>query len=118
VIRAILRKAADERDRLIKAPVMRRPSAHAARALDQQEEAERLLEALPPHLRAMAKFSLETGLGKSNVNELNWSQVDLTRRCAWIQPDQAKARKAVAVSLSVAAVIVKQNETAAKVVTI
>ena len=38
-----------------------------------------------------------------------WSQVDLTRRCAWIHPDQAKAR-AIAVPLSAAAVIVPREQ--------
>ena len=39
-----------------------------------------------------------------------WSQVDLTRRCAWIHADQAKARKAIAVPLSAAAVIVLREQ--------
>ena len=74
------------------------------------EEAEHLLQELPAHLRAMAKLSLETGLRKSNVTGLQWSQVDLVRRCAWIHPDQAKARKAIAVPLSAAAVIVLREQ--------
>ena len=61
-----------------------------------REEAERLLVELPEHLRAMARFSLETGVRKANVTGLQWSQVDLRRRCAWIHPDQAKGRKAIA----------------------
>jgi integrase len=35
---------------------------------------------------------------------MQWSQVDLARRCAWIHPDQAKARQAIAVPLSAVAV--------------
>lgn len=35
---------------------------------------------------------------------LQWSQVDLVRRLAWIHPDQAKARKAIAVPLNAEAV--------------
>ncbi len=54
----------------------------------------------------MVRFSLETGLRKSNVTGLKWSQVDLVARKAWIHPDQAKARKAIAVPLSSAAVVV------------
>ena len=53
---------------------------------------------------------METGLRKSNVTGLQWSQVDLVRRCAWIHPDQAKARKAIAVPLSAAAVIVLREQ--------
>ncbi len=111
VIRAILRKAANEWSWLSKAPVMRMLSEPTRRVRwITREEAERLLEALPKHLRAMAKFSLETGLRKSNVTGLLWSQVDLKRRCAWIHPDQAKARKAIAVPLSAAAVIVLREQ--------
>lgn len=54
----------------------------------------------------MASFSLETGLRQANVTGLQWSQLDVTRRCAWIHPDQAKARRAIAVPLSQAAVAI------------
>lgn len=65
-----------------------------------QEEAARLLTELPMHLADMAEFSLLTGLRQSNVSGLEWSQVDMQRRCCWIHPDQAKARKPIAASLS------------------
>src|SRR4051812_8242909 len=64
------------------------------------EDAQRLLQALPEHLADMAALSLATGLRASNVTGLQWSQVDLARRLAWIHPDQAKARKAIAVPLN------------------
>ncbi len=48
----------------------------------------------------MAAFTLATGLRRSNVTGLLWSQVNLTMRQAWIHPDQAKARKAIAVPLN------------------
>jgi integrase len=41
-----------------------------------------------------------TGLRESNVLELEWSQIDLQRRVAWIHPDQAKAGKAIGVPLN------------------
>lgn len=47
---------------------------------------------------------------RSNVTGLLWSQVDLTRRAAWVHADQAKARKAIAVPLSAAAVIVIREQ--------
>jgi len=65
---------------------------------------------LPEHLAAMVRFSLETGLRRANVTGLQWSQIDLARRTAWIHPDQAKARKAIAVPLSAAAVIVIREQ--------
>ena len=47
---------------------------------------------------------LATGLRAANVTGLQWSQVDLVRRLAWIHPDQAKARKAIPVPLNAEAV--------------
>ena len=69
-----------------------------------REEAQRLLAELPEHLADMAAFSLATGLRASNVTGLQWSQVDVVRRLAWIHPDQAKARKAIPVPLNAEAV--------------
>ncbi|PTU33299.1 tyrosine-type recombinase/integrase [Stenotrophobium rhamnosiphilum] len=63
-------------------------------------EAMRLLTQLPPHLSDMAAFSLETGLRRSNVTGLTWTQVDLDRSVAWIHADQAKGRRAIPVPLS------------------
>jgi integrase len=68
------------------------------------EEAQRLLRELPEHLADMAAFSLATGLRRANVTGLQWSQVNLVRKLAWIHPDQAKARKAIAVPLNAEAV--------------
>lgn len=64
------------------------------------EQAQRLLQELPQHLSEMAAFSLATGLRKSNVTELQWSQIDLPRAMAWVHPDQSKSRKAIPVPLS------------------
>lgn len=63
-------------------------------------EAEKLLRFLPPHKADIARFSLATGLRMSNVLELEWSQIDMARKLAWVHPDQAKARKAIPVPLS------------------
>lgn len=73
-------------------------------------QAEVLLAHLPEHLAAMARFSLETGLRAANVTGLRWSQVNLARKTAWVHPDQAKARKAIAVPLSDVAVAVLQQQ--------
>ena len=75
-----------------------------------REQADKLITCLPEHLAAMVRFSLETGLRKSNVTGMQWSQVDIVRRFAWIHPDQAKARKAIPVPLSSAAVEVVRQQ--------
>ena len=75
-----------------------------------RDEARKLLAELPIHLADMAAFSLVTGLRRANVTDLQWTQVDLVRRLAWIHPDQAKARKAIAVPLNAeaAAILCRQ----------
>lgn len=101
LIRAILRMARDEWDWIDKVPRFRlyREPQKRVRWLT-PSEAQRLLKELPPHLRAMAAFSLATGLRQSNVSYLRWDQVDLGRGMAWIHADQSKSRKAIAVPLN------------------
>ncbi|WP_255451562.1 tyrosine-type recombinase/integrase [Trinickia terrae] len=112
VIVAVL-NAAVERGWLVRAPV-RKPSKAVAKRIRwlSRAEADRLLSELPDHLAAMAQFSLETRLRRANVTGLQWSQVDLVRRVAWIHPDQAKARKAITVPLSETAIAVLRRQLA------
>lgn len=111
LVRAVLRKAALEWEWLNRVPSFRflKEPKRRVRFLT-REEADRLLATLPAHLAAMARFSLETGLRQANVSGLQWSQVDLARRCAWIHPDQAKARRAIAVPLTAGAVVVLREQ--------
>jgi integrase len=106
VLRAILRKCVNEWEWLDRAPQIRmlKEPTRRIRFLT-QEEAQRLLAALPPHLADMAAFSLATGLRASNVTGLQWPQVDLVRRLAWVHADQAKARKAIPVPLNAESVV-------------
>lgn len=108
LIRAILRKCVREWEWLDRAPAVRllREPTRRIRFLS-RHQARALLRELPQHLRDMATFTLATGLRAANVTGLTWEQVDLSRKLAWIHPDQAKARKAIAVPL---------NETAMDVV--
>ena len=110
--RAILRKCANEWEWLEKAPTVRmlKEPTRRIRFLT-REEAQRLLAELPAYLADMAAFSLAAGLRRANVTGLQWTQVDLTRKVAWIHPDQAKARKAVAVPLNAEAVAIIQGRT-------
>ena len=105
LLRAILRKCVNEWEWLDRAPqvrMLREPTCRN-RFLT-REEAQRLLAELPEHMADMAAFSLATGLRAANVTGLQWSQVDVVRRLAWIHPDQAKAGKAIAVPLNTEAV--------------
>jgi len=107
VVRAVLRKAAYDWEWMDRAPKVRMlPEPKRRIRFITREEAERLIAELPDHLAEAVRFSLETGLRRSNVTDLQWSQVDLTRRCAWVHPDQAKARKAIPVPLNASAMLV------------
>jgi integrase len=101
VLRAILRKCADDWEWIDRAPKVRmlREPTRRVRYLS-REEAQRLLQHLPTHMADMASFSLSTGLRRANVTGLRWDQVDMVNRRAWVHPDQAKARKAIPVPLN------------------
>lgn len=101
LVRAILRKCARDWEWVDRAPAVRllKEPSRRIRFLT-RAQAQTLLRELPPHLRDMATFTLATGLRAANVTGLTWEQVDLSRRLAWIHPDQAKARKAIAVPLN------------------
>ena len=111
VLRAILRRCVNEWEWLDRAPQVRMLKEPTRRVrFITREEARKLLSELPPHLADMAAFSLATGLRKGNVTGLHWTQVDMVRRLAWIHPDQAKARKAIAVPLNAEAVVIIRRQ--------
>jgi len=111
VVRAILRRAEREWEWLERAPHVRMmPEEKRRIRWLTREEADRLLLELPEHLADMARFTLATGLRETNVVKLEWLQVDLDRRCAWIHADQAKARKAIPVPLNAEAVMVLRRQ--------
>jgi integrase len=110
-LRAVLRKAAgawEWLDRVPKLKMYQEPKQRIRWVT--KEEAEKLLAALPEWLADMARFSLATGLRQANVYGLEWSQVDLERRVAWVHPDQAKARRAIGVPLNEDAVAVIRKQ--------
>lgn len=111
LIRAILRKAAREWEWLDREPVvrLRKEENHRVCWLT-PEQAMALIGALPEHLAAMVEFSLATGLRQSNVAFLRWHEVDLERGHAWVQPDKAKAKKAIAIPLNADAIRILQRQ--------
>ncbi|WP_410833381.1 tyrosine-type recombinase/integrase [Paraburkholderia sp. SIMBA_030] len=66
-----------------------------------KSEAQRLIGAIRADwMRDVATLGFATGLRRANLLGLEWSQVDLVNRRAWIHPDQAKARKPIGVPLN------------------
>ena len=107
VLRAILKASVDAWEWLDRAPAVRMlPEPKRRVRFLTRREADALIAELPPHLADMASFTLATGLRRANVTGLQWSQVDMDRNVAWIHPDQAKARKAIAVPLNADAVAI------------
>lgn len=101
VLRAILNRAYKVWGWLESPPIvrMRKVENKRIRWLT-RAQAKRLIEELPPHLKSMARFALITGLRESNVTQLKWTQIDLSRKHALIDPEQSKTKKAIPVPLS------------------
>lgn len=70
------------------------------------EQWKKLLSHLQGRNRQMARFAIATGLRRHNITHLEWSQVDMKRRVAWIHPDQAKAGEAIGIPLADDALVV------------
>ncbi len=104
LLRAILRKCERDWEWIGHAPAVRllKEPTRRIRFLT-RDQAQALLRELPEHLRDMATFALSTGLRAANVTGLTWEQVDLSRKLAWVHPDQAKGRRAIPVPFNEAA---------------
>lgn len=111
LIRAILNRAKDEWEWIDSVPNFRfLPEPKERIRWLTHDEAARLLAELPGHLKAMARFALATGLREANVTGLKWSQVDMSRSCAWVEAHQAKAGKPIAVPLNADAMRVLRSQ--------
>jgi integrase len=111
LLRAILRRWHRDWEWLDRAPAVRllKEPTRRIRFLT-QDQAAVLLKELPQHLKDMAAFALATGLRAANITGLCWDQVDMERKQAWVHPDQAKARRAIAVPLNDAALEVLERQ--------
>ncbi len=111
VVRSILNTAYRDWDWIdTVTPIRLLPEPHRRIRWLTREEAETLLAELPEHLAAMMRFTLATGLREMNVVELEWAQVDLDQRRAWIHADQAKGKRAIAVPLNAEAVVILREQ--------
>jgi len=111
IVRVVLNTAVKEWEWIDHAPAVKllRIPTRRIRWLT-RDEAARLIHHLPEHLQVMVRFSLSTGLRKSNVTGMEWSQVDLTRRVAWVHGDQSKTGRPIGVPLNREAVVVLRGE--------
>jgi integrase len=56
-----------------------------------REEADRLIEALPDHMKPIVEFALSTGCRAGEILGLEWSRVDLDRKVAWLDHGTTKS---------------------------
>lgn len=101
LVRAILIRARDEWEWTERATKVRlfKVTNTRERSLT-QEQAKRLLAELPEHQRELALFALATGLRQGNVLGLEWGQVNLELRHAWVKGTESKNRRPISVPLN------------------
>ena len=84
-IKALLRTAERDWKMLEKAPIVKVPQPKNKRIRWLEPvEAQRLIDECPEPLKSVVKFALSTGLRRSNIVNLEWQQIDMQRRVAWI----------------------------------
>lgn len=111
LIRAILRKAEREWEWIDRAPAFRTYREPQRRiSWVTPEQAQALIDELPPTYHDIVRFALATGLRQGNVLRLRWEQVDLQRRVAWIFGDEAKGRQPIPVPLNSDAVAIVRRQ--------
>ncbi|WP_312297208.1 tyrosine-type recombinase/integrase [Atlantibacter hermannii] len=101
LMKAILRAAEREWKWLEKAPVIKIPQVRNKRVRWLEvEEAKRLIDECPEPLKSVVRFALATGLRRSNIINLEWQQIDMQRRVAWVNPEDSKSNRAIGVALN------------------
>jgi integrase len=107
LLRMILRKAWREWEWLDKIPAvpMYALETHEPRFLTRSQFA-KLVKQMPPHMAALAEFSVETGLRMRNATGLLWSQLDLKRGILIVPASRAKSGETISIPLSASAVTI------------
>ncbi|MBI3095543.1 MAG: site-specific integrase [Rhodocyclales bacterium] len=111
LVRAILLRARDEWEWVDKVPKIRlfKETTIRERSLT-VSQATSLMDQLKEHQREMVLFSLSTGLRQSNVLRLEWEQVNLELRHAWVKGTQSKNRRPISVPLNDVALAVLKRQ--------
>ncbi|MGV3582855.1 MAG: tyrosine-type recombinase/integrase [Methylophilus sp.] len=111
LIRSILIRARDEWEWIQKTPKIRLFKENNVRERSLTiEQAKVLLSELPVHQRSTVLFALATGLRLSNVVRLEWAQVNLVLKHAWVRGSQSKNRSPIAIPLNDLAIEVLQQQ--------
>ena len=91
IVRRILYLARDEWGWITRVPKIRmlKEPKRRVRFLKEQE-ADRLIKALPEHLVPIVRFALATGCRMREILHMEWARVDFDRRVAWLDPGTTK----------------------------
>lgn len=115
-ILAVLNYAAEELEWIEKVPKVKRAEVEPARIeFLTPDEVDALIDHLDgrarsKHLVKFVAFAVATGLRMRNITRLEWSQIDMERRCMWIQAPDAKGRRPIAVPLTADAYAVIRSQ--------
>lgn len=111
LVRSILIRSRDEWEWIERAPKIRLFKENSVRERSLTiEQAKVLLNELPSHQRSTVLFALTTGLRLSNVVKLEWAQVNLDLKHAWVKGNESKNRKPIAIPLNNVAIEVLQQQ--------
>jgi integrase len=69
-----------------------------------RDEAARLIELLPLHMKPIVRFALATGCRAGEVLGLEWSRVDLARKVAWLDHGTTKTGEGRGIPLNADAI--------------
>jgi integrase len=91
VVRHVLNMARDDWGWIARVPKIRmlKEPKRRVRFL-KEEEADRLMLALPEHMVPVVRYALATGCRMSEILRLEWSRVDLDRRVSWLEAGSTK----------------------------
>ena len=69
-----------------------------------REEADRLIAAMPEHMKPIVRFALASGCRAGEILGLEWSRVDLNRKVAWLDHGSTKSGEGRGIPLNANAV--------------
>ena len=73
-----------------------------------RKEADGLILACPPHLSALVRFALATGLRAREITGLEWNRVDLSRQTAWLNQTKNGTPRGVPLNHDAVVVLTEQ----------
>jgi integrase len=74
-----------------------------------RDEASRLLDAMPRHMKPIVRFALSTGCRAGEIFGLEWNRVDLARKVAWLDHGATKSGEGRGIPLNSDAIAALQS---------